>query len=101
MKVGTGLVTRVDEQVFKLVDNATQLEFFYFDKLDPVCNQPLNKLKNLDTAYLHVMAQNWSHIYNVGNKDCLNINLEAVPCVEQAPQEFRLEGDQVAINNKH
>ena len=100
MKVGTGLVTRVDEHVFKLVDNAAQLEFFYFDKLDPVCNRPLNKLKNLDTAYLHVMAQNWSHIYNVGNKDCLNINLEAVPCVEQAPQEFRLEGDQVAINNK-
>jgi hypothetical protein len=60
---GTGVVTRKDEMTFQLVDDAAQLEFFYFEKIGNVCNKPLNKLKNLDIAYLQITSLDWSPVY--------------------------------------
>jgi hypothetical protein len=100
LKNGTGLVTKVDTSSLKLVDNTAQLEFFYHENLENICKRPLRKLKNLDAAYLHIIAQNWSHIYNVETKICLDINMQNAPCDGQKPHEFILIGNEIAINNK-
>jgi len=100
LKNGTGLVTKVDTSSLKLVDNTAQLEFFYHENLENICKRPLRKLKNLDAAYLHITAQNWSHIYNVETKICLDINMQNAPCDGQKPHEFILIGNEIAINNK-
>jgi hypothetical protein len=74
------MTARVDTSSFKLVDNTAQLEFFYHENIENICKRPLRKLKNLDAAYLHITAQNWTHIYNVETKICLDINMENAPC---------------------
>jgi hypothetical protein len=73
LKNGKGLVSKVDTSSFKLVDN---------------------------TAYLHIIAQNWYHIYNVETQICLDINMQNAPCDGQKPHEFILIGNKIAINNK-
>jgi hypothetical protein len=83
-----------------LVDNTAQLEFFYHENLENICKRPLHKLKNLDAAYLHITAQNGTHIYNVENKMFLDINMENAPCDGQKPHEFLLIGNEIAVNNK-
>jgi hypothetical protein len=55
------MVTRKDETTFQVVDNTAQ--FFYFEKIVNVCNKPLNKLKNLDKAYLEITSLDWSPFY--------------------------------------
>jgi hypothetical protein len=100
LKNGKGLVSKVDTSSFKLVDNTAQLEFFYHENLENICKRPLRKLKNLDAAYLHIIAQNWYHIYNVETQICLDINMQNAPCDGQKPHEFILIGNKIAINNK-
>ena len=100
LKNGTGLVTKVDTSSLKLVDNTAQLEFFYYENLENICKRPLRKLKNLDAAYLHITAQNWSHIYNEETKVCLDINMETAPCNGRKPHEFLLLDNEIAINNE-
>jgi hypothetical protein len=100
LKNRTGLVTKFDTSSFKLVDNTAQLEFFYHGNLENICKRPLRKLKNLDATYLHIIAQNWSHIYNVKTKICLDINMQNAPCDGQKPHEFILIGNEIAKNNK-
>ncbi len=101
LQLGSGLVYKVDSNSLKLVDSASQLEYFYYENVETICTKSLHKLKNLDSAYLQIIAQDWSHISNVDTKLCLDTNLEEVDCNSQKPQEFILYKNELALNLTH
>jgi|688.fasta_scaffold1361374_1 hypothetical protein len=57
------------------------------------------KLRNLDTAYIEIIALNSSPIYNVATRLCLNINLDSVACDTCERNDFILFDSQIAISS--
>jgi hypothetical protein len=53
------------------------------------------------SAYLRIIAQDWTHISNAETKLCLDNNLEEVKCTSQKTQEFVLHKNELALNLTH
>jgi hypothetical protein len=101
LKSGSGFVHKVDSNSLKWIDDNAQLEYFYYENIEAICSKALHKLKNLDSAYLKIIAQDWTHISNAETKLCLDNNLEEVICTSQKTQEFVLDKNELALNLTH
>jgi hypothetical protein len=101
LKSGSGFVHKVDSNSLKLIDDNAQLEYFYYENVEAICSKALHKLKNLDSAYLKIIVQDWTHISNAETKRCLDNNLEEVICTSQKTQEFVLDKNELALNLTH
>jgi hypothetical protein len=47
---------------------------FIMKNVETICTKSLHKLKNLDSTYPRIVAQNWYHISNADTKLCLDNN---------------------------
>jgi hypothetical protein len=51
---------------------AGQLDYIYVEETHQICNLTLHELKNIDGAFIQIQNKNWSHIFNLETKYCLN-----------------------------
>jgi hypothetical protein len=98
----TGTITKLDDNTYKLVDAPGQLDYIYTAETQNICDFTLHKLKNVDGAYLQVQNKNWSHIYNVETKYCLNPQIRTPSkCSNLTGGEFKIVDNKLNIIPKN
>jgi hypothetical protein len=97
----TGTITKIDDNTYKLIDVPGQLDYIYTAETQNICHFTLHKLKNVDGAYLQVQNKNWSHIYNVETKYCLNPQIRTPSnCIDLTGGEFKIVDNKLNISTQ-
>lgn len=91
---GTAVITKMENELFKLVDETNQLEFHYSPEVITMCEHKFHKLVNIDTAYIQLpdkTNKTWTHFFNKNSSNCLSYgSLAQEKCQSLIEQKFAL-----------
>ena len=75
--VGSGVITKFEDDSLKFIDEANQLEFHYKSETTRICDHTFHKLTTIDNAYIQFpekINKTWYTLYNPHTHSCLTRN---------------------------
>jgi hypothetical protein len=95
---GTGVVTQMDDESLKLIDETNQLEYHYRNETTKICAHTFHKLLTIDNAYIQFpdnLNKTWINLYSPYTKNCIcQTTFQQTPCkTTEESQRFMMYRD--------
>ena len=100
---GTGIAMQMENDSFKFIDDANQLEYHYMNETTKICTHTFHKLLTIDNAYIQFpdkINKTWSNLYNSHTHQCFNWkNIQQSTCsTSDETQRFMLLPQDLVIH---